>query len=326
MKRALIIPLTILALMTVRSAAAQQQKNNGDSHISITTDSDKVLDISSQGENNFAINIAGFKFIFGPNEKTDKQVAETDGDKWSEFEEKMGDIGDFNDKEWSGEESVAASESRGYEIDGTVNGRKKRAHRPSFESGIGYEIGLSMLGSVGYDLYPASSDFMELNQTKSIHMSFPLVSSGRWFNQAGSIGLSTGVVLTCDNYTFAHNTGLANTPDGMVAPFAPETSHKKSKLTTAALRAPLLLTIRMGQMKLTGGVYGECLINSHTKLKFPKEKEKLDGLNQLRYGFYANLGFGSGFYIYGETGRTELFKTDKGPNALPCSVGLGFKW
>lgn len=308
MKKAILFIATTIAIIVSQNAAAQYKIDTEDSKISLSDKDSEVMNITSNNGNDFSISIAGFEFTFGPDNKTESYYAE--GEKWDDFNKKMNEMDDIDDSD----NSII--------INGTVNGKKK-----TFRPGVGYELGFSMLDQVDYAAYTdAENGFLDLDHKKSIHMSFPLLATGTWFDKRGTIGFTSGIILTCDNYTFSKNIGLSANAAGVIHPYALDQQYKKTKLTTAALRVPVMLTLRLGDMRLTGGIYGETLINSHTKIKFPKEKAKLDNLNSLRYGFYARAAFSDGFYIYGEMSRTPLFKTDKGPEALPCSVGIGFNW
>ncbi len=303
MKKSVFTALLALAMIGT-SAEAQVKVHTGDGGAVSVMDNDNedvFMNLATENKDDFALEIAGFKIRFQPNEAKGQECEE----------ERYDDFRDEDEEIWS--------ETKG----------KRNKVQISYDDDIwdyGYEMGLSILHDTDYSLYPTSAgEFMSLDQRKSIHMAIPLLTTGSSVIWRDHIGLSSSLLLTCDNYSFSNRITLAPDAAGMLQPESVSVgNYKKSKLTTAALRIPVLLHLRFGKVSLAGGAYGEVLINSHTKVKFPREKERLSQLNQLRYGFYARAGIDDTVYVYGEIGRTALFKSDKGPETFPYSIGIGF--
>ena len=287
MKRIILLSSLILFLSTTLSLSARNDIKIDNEDITVHTNNNK-MSFSSQ-DDNFSIYIAGMQFKFGTNGKNNSQ---NDGKNTTNEYWQKNDYNKCNTKAQIGSE---------------------------------IELGISILHNTDYSLYQSSTlgEFMELDQAKSIHINIPLANMYFSLNKNKSINLSTGAQLVCDNYTFNNNVSITADEYGILQPYELNLRNfKKSKLTTTSLRIPLMLNLYMGKIYVAGGVYGELLLNAHTKVKSPKDKERIKQVNQLRYGVQAKIGV-KNVYLYGEMGQTALFKTNKGPETFPYSIGIG---
>ena len=196
--------------------------------------------------------------------------------------------------------------------------------RHRFSLGItGVEFGYSLLSGLSYAAYdPAVEGFMDQRVEKSIHFGWRLFDMEFFLNRAQNLSLITGLNFSCDDYCF-YNTWSIEKVGNRIEPIALE-GKKKSKLTTYQMGIPLGLKYRPARkVELTAFLFGELMYHGYTKVKKPKEKVDMRGLNTLRYGIqatatYHNLG------VYVKYNFTPLFRSGIGPECYPLSVGIAW--
>lgn len=204
--------------------------------------------------------------------------------------------------------------------------KPKRRH---YESRIQtMELGLIDLTGTDYSLYKTSDPtfvrgFMSLDNSRSLHVAINLATVGSNITNNGVLGLSTGIGIACNNFVFDNHVTLAK--DGyMVHPATIDNKYKKSKLVTTYVTVPIMIDINLTRhFFVSAGVYGNILLDSHTKIKFPKQKEHNMYVAPLQYGLSVHAGYDS-VYIYCNYNRTPLFKADQGPKTYPVMFGIGF--
>lgn len=199
-------------------------------------------------------------------------------------------------------------------------------HRALLELGI---TTLQNVDYVGYDGTEEVTDFLDLKPIRSMEVNLNLGSLSAGLNRSGTLGCILGIGLGINNYVFEQLVTLTET-NGRIMPVELADKYKKTKLTTTYLTFPLLFQVQMPQSQpvysrfsFTAGVIGGVLINQHTKIKNPKEKEKLTALNPWRLGVTARMAIDR-IQIYSTYYFTELFEDGKGPVANPLSVGVAF--
>lgn len=216
--------------------------------------------------------------------------------------------------------------------------RTKRSSRRHTFNGHLAGAGLAMnsyLNSDGKEQLPPGYEFMELNQGKSLEVSiYPVQESiqllGGWFGLTGGLGVQyNNYRFNLDSYSDISEAGR---------PWFPEVSETasitKSKITTLYLNMPLLAEIQIKNrhnrqpLYISGGVVGGVKLQSHTKLVYHddlgrhKRKRRDDmGIPSFRYGFMARAGYGD-FSLYGTYYPVSLFKTNRGPELYPFSLGV----
>lgn len=186
------------------------------------------------------------------------------------------------------------------------------------------EMGFNELLMLDYSAYPANEQgFMELNNGRSMQVALNIFKVAAALNRAQTRGVSSSLGIVWNDYVFMNDITLKRGIDGMVHPEAIASTYKKTKLNTFALRIPLLLDLNFGKnFFLSAGFYGDLVLGSHTKIKFPKEKDRNPYVNVFQAGGTVRGGYGN-FYIYGNYSATNLFKGGKGPGAQPLTIGLG---
>jgi len=185
------------------------------------------------------------------------------------------------------------------------------------------EFGFCQIVNTDYGAYAAEDrGFLDLNNGKSIQMNFNLVTFNTLLNKSRTLGLSIGLGLSVENYTFSNDLTIKYT-DGMMRPEPIDPSYKKSKLVATYLHMPIMLdwNIKKG-LFLAVGLNFDLNIGGHTKIKFPKEKYRNCNLNPFDIGATVRLGFRR-LYVYGNYSFLEMFKQDRGPKAHRMSVGVG---
>lgn len=185
------------------------------------------------------------------------------------------------------------------------------------------EFGFCQLVNTDYGAYAAADHgFLDLNNGKSIQVNFNLVTFNTMLNKSRTLGLSIGLGLSVDNYTFSNDLTIKYA-DGMMRPEPIDPSYKKSKLVATYLHLPIMLdwNIKKG-LFLAAGLNFDLNIGGHTKIKFPKEKYRNCNLNPFDIGATVRLGFRR-LYVYGNYSFMEMFKQDRGPKAHRMSIGVG---
>jgi hypothetical protein len=158
------------------------------------------------------------------------------------------------------------------------------------------------------------------------------------------VNLITGLGLTWNNYRFANDITLARSSDfpdlekeTPLFGFEDTRQYKKTKFAVSSLNVPLLLNFCTTKKKseddkqfnLSFGVIGSFNYRTVTKTVFDgnkkdvKEKEKGDfGVNPFSAHATVRLKYGW-FNLFANYSLTPLFKSDRGPELYPFSIGLG---
>lgn len=166
---------------------------------------------------------------------------------------------------------------------------------------------------------------MDLKNGKSIYFAVNPFTTSAPITRDGTLGFTAGVGLVWRNYTFDNPVTIRKV-NGKIVPadLSDLNGLKKSKLTTVAIDIPVMLDINFGKnFFISAGVYGGIVIGSHTKYKKPKTKDKGGhAMEMFDYGLTARAGF-THFYLFGNYGLNDLFKSNRGPSAQTFTVGLG---
>ncbi|MDD4640690.1 MAG: outer membrane beta-barrel protein [Bacteroidales bacterium] len=247
----------------------------------------QVLDVSPDPESGgLSISVAGYQLVLsGKNDKSDSDIA------------------------------------------GEVKTPKTRVKikRPRYKGHLStLEMGFNELTMLDYSAYPPGEQgFMELNNGRSMQVALNIFKVAAALNRAQTLGVSSSLGIVWNDYVFMNDITLKRGIDGMVHPEAIASTYKKTKLNTFALRIPLLLDLNFGKkFFLSAGFYGDLVLGSHTKYKFPKTKDRNPYINVFQAGGTVRGGYGN-FYVYGNYSATNLFKGGKGPGAQPLTIGLG---
>lgn len=200
----------------------------------------------------------------------------------------------------------------------------------------GFELGVNGYLTPDMDFeYPSAYSGLEQNYVKSTNVNLNLFEQN--FNLINNkFGLVTGLGFTWNNYRFdATETRLAKR-DGVLAVYpaqGTDISYIKSKLVVNYLTVPLMLEYqtnprsKANSFHLSGGVVGGLRIGSHTKYVYDdgsKQKDKTPGdfyLNPFKVDGIVKIGWGV-INLYGTYSLTTLFRSGKGPELYPFSIGI----
>ncbi len=200
-------------------------------------------------------------------------------------------------------------------------------------SWAGLEIGGNMFHQENYSMYPLEDEgFFDINTPKSITVNLNFAEFA-FSNKRKTVALVTGMGFSFMDYRFEPHMGIAKDPvDGkIIAVELPEGS-EKSKLSVSYLTVPMIFQVatplkRNGTpLTLGAGVIGGLNIGSHTKVKYDdvKEKERRNfNISPLKYDLTGRIGMGD-ISLFANMGMTSLFKTNKGPDIRPLTVGVTF--
>ncbi len=143
---------------------------------------------------------------------------------------------------------------------------------------------------------------------------------------------STGIGLSYNNYRFRKNMSLI--PDTNALLYTLDTMNlRKNKLTVSYATVPVLLTFNSSSnlkkaFHITTGLLFSYKLGSHTKKVYnkddKKEKDKtFDDFNidPFRYDATIRIGY-SDFTVFANYALSELFKSGKGPELHPWTIGI----
>lgn len=198
-----------------------------------------------------------------------------------------------------------------------------KPRRKKYETHQAYfEFGFNALTSPDYSMYPdEQSDFMDLNNARSFSVALNLFHLGTNLNKSHSLGLCTSLGIMWNDYTFSDDVTIKRV-DGMLQPVDIDKTYKKSKLNTFSIHLPVTIEANYKNYFISAGVYGDLVLGSHTKVKFPKEKSHNMYVNTFQAGLTARVGYRE-LYLFGNYGLVNLFKDGKGPKTRPVTIGFG---
>ena len=193
-------------------------------------------------------------------------------------------------------------------------------HWTGVDAGLNLLLGMGTNASFGDD-----NAFLELRPLRSWVFNFNIADVGIAFDRRHRVGLTTGIGLGWNNYSFNRPVRLIK-GEQVLEHEALTEQVKKSKLGVLYVQAPLMLEVRpSGSSFFALGVTGGIRIDTWTKIKFQdgvKEKKhsdyyvnllKLDAT--LRAGS-DNLGFFASYNLL------PLFVESHGPAVHPLNVGF----
>lgn len=201
------------------------------------------------------------------------------------------------------------------------------AHKKQRVSRNSLSIGAPRLGFIGltkpdYSMYDDGvSNFLELDNAKSIHFSF--IVGTTIMSKSDRTWITIGVSPTWNNYVFNDRI----TPErigGMVQPVPLDMDRlKKSKLTTFSLDVPIMFGFEpVRKLSIDIGAYGGFTLKSHTKVKFPTSKDRGDfGVNFFKAGATLRVKY-SFIGVFVDYSFTPLFKSGAGPRTNPFIIGI----
>jgi hypothetical protein len=219
-----------------------------------------------------------------------------------------------------------------------------RSNYSSISISPDFEFGFNYLLSPDYSSYPPGTpEFLDLNTGKSIHFGWSPIVVKASLNRRNTLGITSGLTLVWRDYAFSVR-NMTIGKGNLLYPYLPDPHHpdyepkerlvpiridgdvKKSKLTTFALRVPLLLTITEPRSRTGVGLggYVDFVMGSHTKYKFPKNRERGDFyVEPVQFGLQARIRYKS-VGMFANYGLGDMFRKDKAPATRPLTIGIGF--
>jgi len=239
--------------------------------------------------------------------------------------------------------------------DGNVKWRRNNRYRHFDGHWGGFD--LSFNGYVNSDMnmnFSKADSYLDLDIPKSIGVHLNIYEQNIQLNPSGTLGLVTGLGIEWHNYRFEGNVRLD--PDSTVLKgyFYKGVTLDKSKLTVSYLTLPILFEYqnqadrKLSQFHVSAGVLLGVRIGSHSKLiynqtdtpyelidpatgntvivnKSPLEEtyKQFESfhLNPFKADAMVRIGWGY-INLFGTYGITTLFRSEKGPELYPFSVGI----
>lgn len=152
-------------------------------------------------------------------------------------------------------------------------------------------------------------------------------------NKTGNFGFGAGVGFMSQNVhtnAYPENSGINNSSTTLVS--IPDSLYDINKLSLNFITAAIELRIHTNlneqreRFKINLGFLAGYLVQSHTKFEGKYGKYKgynIKNLNKLQYGLFARIGY-SNYAINGYYSLVDVFKTGKGPELIPYSIGISF--
>ncbi|HBZ66468.1 MAG TPA: hypothetical protein DEO70_06495 [Bacteroidales bacterium] len=239
--------------------------------------------------------------------------------------------------------------------DGNVKWRRNNRYRHFDGHWGGFD--LSFNGYVNSDMnmnFSKADSYLDLDIPKSIGVHLNIYEQNIQLNPSGTIGLVTGLGIEWHNYRFEGNVRLDPDSSVLKGYFYKGVTLDKSKLTVSYLTLPVLFEYqnqadrKLSQFHVSAGVLLGVRIGSHSKLiynqtdtpyelidpatgntvivnKSPLEEtyKQFESfhLNPFKADAMVRIGWGY-INLFGTYGITTLFRSEKGPELYPFSVGI----
>lgn len=218
---------------------------------------------------------------------------------------------------------------------GRSNYKKALPHRRFRGHYTGLEFGLcSYVGPNGSTDLPDDADFMSLDQVRSNTVAFNFMQLSMGLQRRGNIGLVSGLGIEHSRYSLAGPYLLTKDENGNTNYTVSDRDIKSNRLSTTYLNVPLLLEFQIPTNRnshafyFSAGAIGGFRLNSYTRTRYndnngPGKERTTSNFNlqDWRYGVMARMGYRA-INLYGSYYFSPLFKTDKGPELYPVSVGV----
>lgn len=194
----------------------------------------------------------------------------------------------------------------------------------------GIEFGFNGFDKADYSAYNVS-DFMELNQGKSMEFSFNFYELNIGLAKS-YVGLVSGMGLSFNSYRFENPYTIEKGLNRTEPVLLDQENLAKTKLAISYLNVPLLLEFQIpvnqneGRLFINAGLIGGVKIGSHTKVKYGDDKVKDRSgfnMNSFKYAATARVGY-KDISLFATYSLNPLFQTGKGPELTPFTIGISF--
>lgn len=218
--------------------------------------------------------------------------------------------------------------------DGRVQFFKNKKSNSFHGHWAGFYIGINGYLTPNGKLEPSAPyDYMGLRLGKSTNVQLNLFEQN--FKVSQNAGFVSGLGIEWRNYRFDQNNLVLkdNTPT-FQGELMTNANYIKSKLLATYLNVPLLFELQTNRytnhssFHIAGGIVSGLRIGSHSKVKFEDsdgtQKSKIHDsfyLNPVKFDAMALIGWGN-INLYSTYALTDMFKSGKGPELRPFSMGL----
>lgn len=239
--------------------------------------------------------------------------------------------------------------------DGNVRWRRNNRYRHFDGHWGGFD--LSFNGYVNKDMnmnFSKAESYLDLDIPKSVGVHLNIYEQNIQLNPSGTIGLITGLGIEWHNYRFEGDVRLVPDSSVLKGYFYKGVTLAKSKLTVSYLTLPILFEYqnqadrKLSKFHVSAGVLLGVRIGSHSKLIYNQTDtpyELIDPetgntvivnrspleetykqyesfhLNPFKADAMVRIGWGY-INLFGTYGITTLFRSERGPELYPFSVGV----
>ena len=214
--------------------------------------------------------------------------------------------------------------------------RKPKRRKPRFRdnwSGIDFGMNAFLNPEQSLRMKPGS-EFLELEHNKSwvinfnlFQKSFPIISN--------NLGIYTGLGFGFNNYRLNDKSvTLMYNKEGIDYVIEDDIVMSRNKLVLTHLNIPLMLEFqthgpkKSHRFNIAAGANLGILMSSYTRQRYEVDGNKMKRkvkenyhISPFRYELTARIGYG-GVNLFATYALNTLFKTDKGPELYPFSVGI----
>lgn len=217
--------------------------------------------------------------------------------------------------------------------------KKHKGNRNFSGHWCGFNFGFVNFTNTDYSRYsPSEQDFMELDYANSFVMQFNVLEQSINLVPRNNFGLITGLGLEYQRLLFENkHQSICLDENNRIIPYTvnPAWKVKRNSFKTLYLTVPLLMEVQFParlrkKVYVSAGFMGGIRLHSKTKIVYKnpegnKKKEKnSDNFNMVpvKADVVARIGYHN-LNIWGSYTLTNMFKSNKGPELHPYSLGIG---
>ncbi len=204
----------------------------------------------------------------------------------------------------------------------------------------GFNFGFVNFANTDYSMYADPKDeFMDLDYSTSFVMQFNVFEQSINLVPSNNFGLVVGLGLEYQRLQFNDKHRSVRVGDGnKLEPWTidPDWNVKRNTFKMLYLTVPLLLEFQFPtqyrSMYISAGIMGGLRLHSKTKIVYKTDGDKhkkkdSDGFNLIpvKADVVARVGYRS-INVWGSYTLTNIFRSDKGPELHPYSIGLGISF
>lgn len=209
---------------------------------------------------------------------------------------------------------------------------KQKTKTQNFAHWSSFMFGMNILTNENQGVNFDNAEYWEIDPAKSFSYSFNFAEKKVNIFK-NYVGLTTGLGITFNNYSFKNNYILSSSPDSVFAIIDPSLQYSKNKLKSTYFRVPLLLEICTSSFDkgafFSAGVVGGVRLGSKIKREGKdasnnsfKQKIKSDyNLNTFTLDALIKFGFDD-FGVFAQYSLTPMFQENKTQTIYPLNFGV----